>query len=74
MKIRNLSVLSYATGFTLWLYRCEDFTQSLEQGYFLPVADMFKQGDMIIIVAPNGVAQRYIKSCDHNSVLLGVLA
>lgn len=74
MKIRNLSVLCYATGFTLWLYRCDDFTQSLEQDYFLPVADMFKQGDMIIIVAPNGVAQRYIKSCDYNSVLLGVLA
>lgn len=74
MKIRNLSVLSYATGFTLWLYRCDDFTQSLEQNYFLPVADMFKQGDMIIVVALNGVAHRYIKSCDYNSVLLGVLA
>lgn len=74
MKVRNLSVLSYATGFTLWLYRCEDFTQSLEQDYFLPVADMFKQGDMIIIVAPNGVAQRYIKSCAETNVVLGVLA
>jgi len=74
MKIRNVSVLSYASGFTLWLYHCDDFTQSLEQNYFLPAADMFKQGDMIIIVAPNGVAQRYIESCDYNSVLLGVLA
>lgn len=73
MKIKNLSVLSYAQGFTLWLYRVDDFTEIFLPNYFISGADMFHQGDVIIIHAPNGVAQRYIKSCNNTTVELGVL-
>jgi hypothetical protein len=59
--IRNLSVLAYAQGFTLWHYRANvptlDATLTLaasaEQiaapGFFDPAADMLAQGDMLLV-------------------------
>ena len=54
--IRNLSVLAYAQGFTLWHYKGTG--QSLEriagQGFFSPAADMLAAGDMMLVSAPEG--------------------
>lgn len=46
---RNLSVLSYANGFTLWHYATTD-ENTLVTGpnYFNPASDMLRVGDMII--------------------------
>lgn len=46
---RNLSVLSYANGFTLWHYTsADDQAAATGTGYFNPAADMLRKGDVII--------------------------
>jgi len=49
--IRNLSVLAYANGFTLWHYRagklrCDDVAAD---GFFNDARDMVAAGDMIMV-------------------------
>lgn len=46
---RNLSVLAYANGFTLWHYTTADAAiQVAATGYFNAAADMLRVGDMLI--------------------------
>ena len=46
---RDLSVLAYANGFTLWHYATSDAADVVDaQGYFNPAADMLRAGDIII--------------------------
>ncbi|TVR81917.1 MAG: hypothetical protein EA405_07910 [Rhodospirillales bacterium] len=46
---RNLSVLAYANGFTLWHYSTPDPATTVDTtGYFNAAADMFRVGDMIL--------------------------
>ncbi len=46
---RNLSVLAYANGFTLWHYGTIDKAADVDtDGYFNSAADMLRVGDMII--------------------------
>ena len=54
--IRNLSVLAYANGFTLWHYKAEqDSLQALRNpGYFDEATDMLAGGDMVLASAPGG--------------------
>lgn len=54
--IRNLSVLGYAQGFTLWHYKASALTlgQAGEHGFFDNAADMLAPGDMIMVSASDG--------------------
>lgn len=46
---KDLSVLAYANGFTLWHYATTDAAASVDSaGYFNPAADMLRSGDIII--------------------------
>jgi hypothetical protein len=46
---KNLSVLAYANGFTLWHYGTTDTAAVVDTaGYFNTAADMLRVGDMII--------------------------
>ena len=46
---KNLSVLAYANGFTLWHYGTTDKAVDVDTtGYFNLAADMLRVGDMII--------------------------
>jgi hypothetical protein len=46
---KNLSVLAYANGFTLWHYSTRDNAAAVAaQGYFNPAAHMVRVGDMIL--------------------------
>jgi hypothetical protein len=46
----ELSVLSYANGFTLWHYRTPDrFRTLFAEGYFNDAFDMLRAGDMILV-------------------------
>lgn len=46
---KDLSVLAYANGFTLWHYTTTDpHTDVDTTGYFAPAADMLRMGDMIL--------------------------
>lgn len=46
---KNLSVLAYANGFTLWHYTTPDVASDANTaGYFNGAADMLRAGDMIL--------------------------
>ncbi|RDD61068.1 hypothetical protein [Ferruginivarius sediminum] len=48
-QARNLSVLAYANGFTLWHYTSADAAASIDtEGYFNDAAEMLRVGDMVI--------------------------
>lgn len=51
-KNKNLSVIAYANGWTLWQYYTEDSLKTVEvDGYFDKVSCLCATGDIIIIVA-----------------------
>ena len=54
--VRNLSVLAYANGFTLWHYKTNgDALPSVQApGYFDEAVDMLASGDMLLMSAPEG--------------------
>lgn len=55
---RNLSVLSYANGFTLWHYTSTDNnTAATGAGYFNTASDMLRKGDLIIANVDTGGTQ-----------------
>ena len=46
---KNLSVLAYANGFTLWHYTTTDLAAAVDTaGYFDDAADMLRVGDMVM--------------------------
>lgn len=53
--IRNLSILAYAQGFTLWHYRGVDSCEEMSRpGYFDGASDMLAAGDMLMMSSPVG--------------------
>ncbi len=49
MNSKNLSVLAYANGFTLWHYKTSDAKTAVSaSGYFNDVANIFNVGDLIV--------------------------
>ncbi len=58
-ELKNLSVLAYANGFTLWHYATPDAAATVDDaGYFDAAADMLRAGDMILAnVSTGGGAQ-----------------
>lgn len=46
---KNLSVLAYANGFTLWHYTSDDAANVVDtQGYFNPASEMLRVNDRIM--------------------------
>ena len=46
---KNLSVLAYSNGFTLWHYTTTDVPADVDtSGYFNDAADMLRTGDMVM--------------------------
>jgi len=54
--LRNLSVLAYANGFTLWHYKSgpDALTQAAAKGYFADAADLMAPGDMVMLTSAEG--------------------
>jgi hypothetical protein len=54
--LRNLSVLAYANGFTLWHYKSgpDKLSQTTRAGYFSDAADLLAPGDMMMLSAEEG--------------------
>ena len=49
MNSKNLSVLAYSNGFTLWHYKTEDAKDAVvAANYFNDVANILNVGDMIV--------------------------
>ncbi len=55
-SLRNLSVLAYANGFTLWLYKtgADDQAGIAQPGFFDDAGDMLAGGDMLMVSARDG--------------------
>lgn len=55
-SLRNLSVLAYANGFTLWLYKSASDEPDVVTGpdFFTDAGDMLAGGDMVMVSARDG--------------------
>lgn len=52
---KNLSVLAYANGFTLWHYTTTDVATVVDTaGYFNAAVDLLRVGDMVMANADTG--------------------
>ena len=59
----NLTALSAANGFTLWHYRTIDSRAETEAaGYFTPVADRVRVGDIIMVQAADGTTMLPVRT------------
>ena len=70
--IRNLSVLAYANGFTLWHYKTRQDTAAAvcSAHYFDDAADMLTTGDVIIAACQDGAVQVVVRLSDVGHVVL----
>jgi hypothetical protein len=70
---RNLSVLSYANGFTLWHYTTTDTNATaIGAGYFNAASDMLRKGDLIVANVDTGatlVNKLYFVSSNASGVV-----
>ena len=80
-KARELSVLAYANGFTLWHYAGEDPLAEMTgaSGYFDAASDMLRAGDLIAAVvrgdtAPEAGLLLVTRSDDGGVTVTGVPA
>ena len=56
---KNLSVLAYANGFTLWHYTTSDTANTVDTaGYFNSAADMIRVGDIVLANTETGGAAK----------------
>lgn len=72
-KNKDLSVLAYANGFTLWHYSTRDDIDMIEtqRKYFTPnVVRLMNVGDMIIISSRNLVYMRCITHIENDELTL----
>lgn len=69
--IRNLSVLAYAQGFTLWHYKAEAdrLDQVSAPGFLDGAADMLSAGDMLMISAADGGRVAFVTPVEGRPVL-----
>lgn len=52
---KDMSVLAYANGFTLWHHATPDAAATVESaGYFNPATDMVRPGDLVISTTATG--------------------
>lgn len=71
---RNLSVLAYANGFTLWHYKALHISAPTRLGcYFDPASEMLAVGDMILISAPVGGKIVIVTSSRQDGVIVQAL-
>jgi len=63
---KNLSVIAYANGFTLWHYKSNETMKEItEPSYFVPVKNLMHTGDIIIINAKEETAIRKLVLADN---------
>lgn len=70
-SLRNLSVLAYANGFTLWHYKSVDLKSAHAPQHFKDAADLVATGDMILVTGPEGgTVSSVIKSPNNMDIKL----
>ena len=73
--IRNLSVLAYANGFTLWHYKSgKDKLDAISSGnYLADASDMLTVGDLLMISAADGARVLAVAAADTEIVVVAPL-
>jgi len=74
--LKNLGVLAYTQGFTLWLYKTTaDDVPTIQQtkNYFRNAADMLTKGDMIVVAALDGGCIYRVAEIGLEHVVIGPL-
>ena len=74
--IRNLSVLAYANGFTLWHYKTgKDTLDTVSSGnYLADASDMLTAGDLIMLTATDGARIVSVTLADLETVVTAPLS
>jgi hypothetical protein len=74
--IRNLSVLAYANGFTLWHYKSgRDRLEVVSSGnYLADASDMVTAGDLVMVTAADGAGIRVVTLADAEEVITAPLS
>ncbi len=74
--IRNLSVLAYANGFTLWHYKAgkQRLEAVAQANFFADAADMLAVGDLIMASAADGARIICVTMADIETVTTAPLA
>ena len=74
--IRNLSVLAYANGFTLWHYKSgkDKLATVSNQNYLADASDMLTAGDMIMTTAVDGARILCVTLADIETVITAPLS
>lgn len=74
--IRNLSVLSYANGFTLWHYKTskDSLGDAGQPGYLADAADMLSGGDVMIVAAIGGTKHMVVDLHANGDIMLVPMA
>lgn len=58
---KNLSLIAYANGFSLWHYKTTDAIETVcNPGYFARAKNLCNTGDIIIVNAKNGTSIKKI--------------
>lgn len=72
-KNKNLSVIAYANGFTLYHYKSDESLGVVTQdNYFDPVKHLSATGDIIIINASDGTTIKMLEIVDDHIILKGL--
>ncbi len=74
--IRNLSVLAYANGFTLWHYKsAKDRLDTVSSGnYLADASDMLTAADLIMVTAADGARILCVTLADVETVITAPLS
>lgn len=74
--IRNLSVLAYANGFTLWHYKSgkDTLEQVSSANYLADASDMLTAGDLIMLTAADGARIVCVTLADIETVITAPLS
>lgn len=71
---KNLSVIAYANGFTLWHYKENTTLATITaSGYFASVKSLMNTGDIILINGSNGTTMKVL-TVASDSITVGALS
>ena len=71
---KNLSVIAYANGFTLWHYKENETIANISaSGYFADVKSLMNSGDIILINGSNGTTMKVLSVTD-SAITVGALS
>ena len=64
MENRNWSVIAYADGWTLWMYKDQtiSITEMQKPDFFKRVKDLMEIGDVMYLVAKDTVKHMWVKT------------